>query len=86
MTVTMANIRREMVRLRAFAAERERLGKIPLTVVILPGKDGRGPAADDGLPLPRIVWRTRSAACVFYDPDDAQPSAREISQLVDGAA
>jgi hypothetical protein len=54
----------------------------PSCIVLLPGKDGRGPAADDGLPLPRIAWRNRRAACVFYDPEAGQPTSAEIAKLL----
>jgi hypothetical protein len=54
----------------------------PSCIVLLPGKDGRGPAADDGLPLPRIAWRSAKAAAIFYDQDIGQPSRDEIAQLL----
>jgi hypothetical protein len=54
----------------------------PACIVLLPGKDGRGPAADEGKPLPRIAWRNRRAACIFYDQDAGQPSREEIAELL----
>jgi hypothetical protein len=85
MTVTLANLRRQMEQLRAFAAERERLGKIPLTIVVLP-ENSREPKFDEHGPLPRVIWRNERAVCIGYDLDAGQPSAREIRQLVDGDA
>jgi hypothetical protein len=85
MTVTLASLRRQMEQLRAFAAERERLGKIPLTIFILPHND-RCPASEAKGPWPRVLWRSERAVCITYDLDAGQPSAREIRQLVDGAA
>jgi hypothetical protein len=55
----------------------------PSCIVLLPGKDGRGPAADNGLPLPRIAWRNSKAAVVLYDPAIGQPSRDEIAQLLE---
>jgi hypothetical protein len=55
----------------------------PACIVVLPGKDGRGPVSDNGLPLPRIAWRNSKAAVVLYDPAIGQPSRDEIAQLLE---
>ncbi len=58
----------------------------PECIVLLSGKDGHGPAADEGLPLPRVAWRNSKAACILYDPSVGQPSAAEIRRLIEGAS
>jgi hypothetical protein len=54
----------------------------PGCVVLMPGKDGRGPVSDNGLPLPRIAWRNSKGAVVLYDPAIGQPSREEIAKLL----
>jgi hypothetical protein len=56
----------------------------PACIVVMPGKDGRGPASDAGLPLPRIAWRNSKAAVVLYDPESGrQPTSAEIAKLLE---
>jgi hypothetical protein len=52
----------------------------PLAVLCLPA-NGRGPDAEEALPLPRVAWRSRAAACVVYDPALGQPSSETVGQL-----
>jgi hypothetical protein len=85
MTVTLASLRRQMEQLRAFVDEREQLGKIPLTIFILP-HNSRCVASEDIGPWPRVWWRSERAVCVVYQVDDGQPNADAIKRLVDGDA
>lgn len=55
--MNLARIRGEMAKLQALADERERIGKIPLTIFVLP-LNGHCPDSELGLPVPRVYWRS----------------------------
>jgi hypothetical protein len=80
--MNLSRIRSEMVKLQELAAERERVGKLPLTIVVLP-ESGRGPDTDVGRPLPRVAWRNQRAVCIVYQ--DGPPTAEDIARLIEGA-
>lgn len=76
-------MRSELKRIQASVFERAQQAKIPLTIIVMPGKD-HVPDADLALPLPRALWRTQRAVCIVYDPEVGQPEDATIGRLVDG--
>jgi hypothetical protein len=81
--MNLSRIRGELAKLQEFAAERARIGKLPLTIFVLP-ENSRGPDADGDLPLPRIAWRDDRAVCVLYDIEAGQPDADALARLIEG--
>jgi len=53
----------------------------PSTIIVLPGKHHERDQ-DAGLPLPRLAWRNRVAACVVYDAKVGQPDSATVARLV----
>ena len=81
--MNLSQIRSELEKLQALAAERARIGKKPLTMIVLP-ESGRGPDSDVDELLPRVAWRNHCAVCIVHDPKPEPPSCEEIGRLIEG--
>jgi hypothetical protein len=80
--MNLSRIRTELAKLQEFAAERERIGKLPLTIFVLP-HNARCPDSDVNLALPRVRWRNERAICIVYDVDAGAPTAEDIARLTE---
>jgi len=82
--MNLSSIRANLEKLKELADERERVGKLPLTIVVLPHND-RCPDGENIGPWPRVIWRNECAVCISYQAEAGAPTAEDIKRLLDEA-